>query len=70
MYVRAADADGAVWNAPMVVDAPAPDTVVWGTSLQVVNGLPALSYFFWEARELRYAYNGPWPVELLAFSVE
>jgi hypothetical protein len=43
-YVRAADAYGAGWNAPVVIDA-SNDAGSWGTSLALIGGNPAVAYY-------------------------
>lgn len=42
-FIRAADASGTVWNAPITVDATG--SVGLYTSLQIVDGYPAISYY-------------------------
>jgi hypothetical protein len=70
MYVRAATADGSAWDDPMIVEELPHDHHVQGGNLEVVGGLPAFCYFHWDTRELKLAYNGPWPVQLVSFTVE
>ncbi len=43
-YVRASDAGGIIWGTPVTVDG-AGDDVGWCTSMVVVNGNPAISYY-------------------------
>jgi PKD-like domain/Secretion system C-terminal sorting domain/Ig-like domain CHU_C associated len=52
LYVRAADANGTAWGAPITVDG------LGGTftSLKVVNGNPAISYYETGSFDLKYAY--------------
>lgn len=52
-YVRATDPDGASWPTPVVVDAAG--NVGSFSSLAVVNGRPAISYFDAIAGDLKYA---------------
>jgi hypothetical protein len=42
-YIRATDADGITWSAPQTVDG-ATTSVGGFTSLQIVNGVPAIAY--------------------------
>ncbi|RYD94528.1 MAG: exo-alpha-sialidase, partial [Sphingobacteriales bacterium] len=53
-YNRAIDIDGINWNAPTVVAAPAATSVGLYTSLQQVNGRPAISYFDDTNDDLKY----------------
>ncbi|MCP4426791.1 MAG: hypothetical protein GY803_20055, partial [Chloroflexi bacterium] len=53
MFVRASDADGAAWNAPIQVDTA--DRVGTYTSLAVVNGKPAIGYLDVTNSDLKYA---------------
>lgn len=52
MYVRAANADGSSWNTPVTVDA----TGVTGeySSLAIINGNPAISYYNSTNQDLYY----------------
>jgi len=42
-YVRANNADGTSWDAPIIVDSAGVNGAY--TSLEIVNGKPAISYF-------------------------
>ena len=52
-YVRANDANGTVWGSPVTVDGAA-SNVGQFTSLAVVGGRPAISYFNQSLGQLRY----------------
>ena len=52
-YVQANDADGTSWNTPVTVDAGGPNTG-GHTSLAVVNGKPAISYYDGTNEDLKY----------------
>jgi len=52
-YVRASDASGSGWNAPVTV-VSAGDAGDLGTSLCVVNGNPAISYYDYDNGDLEY----------------
>jgi PKD repeat protein len=50
-YIRASDADGDIWGEPVLIDNPD----VWlDSSLEVVNGNPALSYRGGDGTQLKY----------------
>ncbi|MFH0909562.1 MAG: sialidase family protein [bacterium] len=51
-YVRANDATGGVWGAPVMVDTNG--TAGSDTSMAIVNGYPAIGYFGGAVAELRY----------------
>ena len=51
-YVRANDADGTSWGAPVTPDSTG--NVGWFTSLAVVNGNPAISYWDGTNGDLQY----------------
>lgn len=52
-YVRASDADGTVWGtSPLTIDSSG--SVGWYTSLVVVNGNPAISYYHFTNSDLKY----------------
>lgn len=51
-YVRAADADGDAWNAPVTADGDMGSGL--HTSLAVVNGRPAVSYYDVDNGRLKY----------------
>jgi hypothetical protein len=53
MYVRALDADGAAWGAPLNAGAIADDEGPY-TCLKIINGRPAISYQSLEANDLAY----------------
>ena len=52
-YVRASDASGTAWTAPLSIDVTTSTIGVY-SSLQVVNGNPAISYYDWINRKLKY----------------
>jgi hypothetical protein len=52
-YVRATDANGTVWGAPVIVEASAGNVGEY-TSLVVVNGNPAISYYDNSNTDLKY----------------
>ena len=51
-YVRASDATGAAWGAPVAVDSPG--LVGQYASLAVVNGRPAIAYYDSTPHDLKY----------------
>jgi hypothetical protein len=53
-YVRASDVSGTAWNAPIKVDGVSSDVGGY-TSLQVINGNPAISYYDVTNGDLYYA---------------
>jgi formylglycine-generating enzyme required for sulfatase activity len=55
-YLRATDASGSSWGVPVTVDTGGPGTVDVGvyTSLTVVDGCPAISYFDSTNDDLKY----------------
>jgi hypothetical protein len=52
-YVRATNATGTTWGAPVRLD-PGPAIVGHDTSLAVVNGYPAISYYDFTNRDLNF----------------
>jgi len=52
-YIRAANAAGSSWNAPVTIDSTG-DVAFNDCSLAIVNGNPAISYFDYTNRELKY----------------
>lgn len=52
-YVRATDASGNNWGPPVTVDNSVNDVGTWA-SLQIVNGMPAISYFDATFGKLKY----------------
>ena len=72
-YVRATDANGSAWGAPVTADSG--DYIGGWTSLTVVNGNPAISYFYGSTADLKYVQatdvNGSaWAVPLSVDSAE
>ncbi|MDQ3023310.1 MAG: PKD domain-containing protein [bacterium] len=62
-YVRASNAEGSAWGAPLTLDSTG--FVGYDTSLEVVNGFPAVSYWDPANVELKYvratdANGGTW----------
>ena len=53
-FVRASDANGTSWGAPLIVDNGGSNTVGAHTSLALVNGNPAISYWDGSNADLRY----------------
>jgi hypothetical protein len=53
-YVRATDADGATWGTPIAVDTGGAWQVGEYTSLAIVNGNPAISYYDISNNDLKY----------------
>ncbi len=53
-YVRAVDQNGASWGSPIVVDDGGGDSVGEFSSLVVVNGRPAISYYQCDDYDLLY----------------
>ncbi len=53
-YVRANNADGTSWGAPVALDAAGPTTVGEFSSLAIVNGNPAVSYYDSTNSDLKY----------------
>ena len=67
-YIRSSDATGSTWPASAVIVDDSSRNVGHYTSLQVVNGHPAISYQDFEAENLKYAWSddaqgGVWPDE-------
>jgi len=66
-YVRATDADGTAWGAPVFAEVSA-NSVGTSTSLISLNGGPAISYYTSSAGDLKFARNsaadgsGAWTV--------
>jgi hypothetical protein len=56
-YVQATNADGSAWNSPITLDSA--DYVGLYTSLAVVNGHPAISYYDNSNNDLKYMYYTP-----------
>jgi len=52
-YVRATDANGSAWGAPQVLDGDGTFGTAY-TSLVVINGFPAISYYDSTDRDLKY----------------
>ena len=52
-YVRATDISGSTWGTPITIDNSANDVGLY-TSLQIVNGMPAVSYFDASAGIIKY----------------
>jgi len=50
-YVRASDATGTTWGAPVIVDSSGRTGLF--TSLVVISGIPAISYYDASNRDLR-----------------
>lgn len=53
-YVRALDPDGSTWGTPVSVDSTN-SVGVWGNSLAIVEGHPAIGYFDMDNGDLKYA---------------
>ncbi len=53
-YIRANDADGDSWPSPIIVDDLDNGNLGWDTSLTIVNGKPAISYYERMEYNLRY----------------
>jgi uncharacterized repeat protein (TIGR02543 family) len=53
-YMRATDADGTAWAAPVIVDNGGVNNVGQFSSLQVVDGNPAISYYDNTNGDLKY----------------
>jgi Ig-like domain CHU_C associated/Secretion system C-terminal sorting domain len=54
-YVRATDVNGATWGTPGTVDGVSGDNAGQFTSLVVVNGNPAISYYDFTYKTLKFA---------------
>lgn len=54
MFVRAIDDNGDNWGAALTIDGPAPEVVGKWTSLEIVDGTPAVSYFDQTHYDLRF----------------
>jgi len=73
VFIRAADAVGLTWGAPQTIDGAGANRGQY-TSLAIVNGNPAISYYSATGSELRYVrsafadgsgvWNSPAPVSL------
>ena len=66
MFIRATDTYGTSWGSPIVVDTLTSNTGLY-TSLEVVNGNPAIAYYDISVGDLRYirasnADGSVWPV--------
>ena len=46
MYIRASDAIGSAWDMPQAIDSPIVGEAGAYSSLAVINGNPAISYYF------------------------
>ena len=53
-YVRATDIDGTTWGLPVTVDGAGGENVGQHTSLKMVNGSPAISYYDFGNGNLKY----------------
>lgn len=73
-YIRASGANGTSWNAPFTIDVGSGGNVGQWTSLAVVNGKPAVSYYDVTEQNLRYvraldASGTQWETPIIVDSV-